>query len=218
MLVLGDAHASDPDRRETLLECYRTLEPDHVLQVGDLEWYDLPAPTWFVAGNNEEFDVIEALRAGESPPEANNVELLASTVATVDGLRVAGLSGNYAPTKYDQPRRELEGDRRRHFTHEDVERAADLSDVDVLLTHEAPTGLLSYGYDPGCEHVNGLLETLSPSLCLVGHHQRHREAEIADARVVSLAPAWERYYTLDPEDESPTLDEHDHEFGAGGDH
>jgi Icc-related predicted phosphoesterase len=198
MLVLGDAHASDPDRRKTLLEYYRRLEPETVLQLGDLECYELPAPTWFVAGNNEDFDVIEALRAGETAG-TDNVHLLASTVATVDGVRVAGLSGNHAPTKYDLPRTELSGERRRHFTREDVEQAAALSDVDVLLAHEAPTGLLSYGYDPGCEHVDELLEALSPGLCLIGHHHRHRETEIEGTRVVSLAPAWERYYTLEPE-------------------
>jgi len=214
MLVLGDAHASDPDRADVLLECYHTLEPDHVLQVGDLERYDLPAPTWFIAGNNEDFDVIDALRAGEAPPETNNVHLLASTAATVDGLRVVGLSGNFAPTKYELSRDELTDERRRHFTREDVERAADLENVDVFLTHEAPTGLLWYGYDPGCEHINGLLEALSPDLCLVGHHHRHREATIEDTRVVSLAPAWERTYTLEPE--TLTLEGHDHELSVNG--
>ena len=216
MLVLGDAHGSERDRRETLLELYRTVGPDSVLQLGDLEHYDLPAPTWFVAGNNEDFDVIEALRAGEEPPETGNVHLLASTAATVDGVRVAGLSGNHAPTKYECSRDDLEGDRRRHFTHEDVERAADLDDVDVFLTHEAPNGLLSYGYDPGCEHVNDLLEALSPSLCLVGHHERHREAEIAGTRVVSLAPAWERYYTLEADRDRLRLEGRDHDFGPDG--
>ena len=210
MLVLGDAHASDPDRCELLRECYCTLEPDHVLQVGDLEHYDLPAPTWFIAGNNEDFDVIDALRAGESPPSATTVHLLASTAATVDGLRVAGLSGTVAPTKYDRSRDDLTGERRRHFTHEDVERAAELENIDVFLTHEAPNGLLSYGYDPGCEHINRLLEALSPALCLVGHHHRHREATIAGTRVVSLAPAWERYYTL--ESEPLALESHAHGF------
>ena len=207
MLVLGDAHASDPANRETLLALYETVDPDAVLQVGDLEYYDLPAPTWFVAGNNEDLDVIDALRAGRGPPATRNAHLLASTAATVDGLRVAGLSGNYAPTQFDRPRRDLEGGRRRHFTREDVERVADLRDVDVVLTHEAPRGLLSYGYDPGCEHVNALLETLSPALCLVGHHHRHREAELAGTRVVSLAPIWERYYTLDVE--ALTLESHE---------
>ena len=201
MLVLGDAHASEPEKRDALLAAYRALEPSAVLQVGDLQRYDLPAPTWFVAGNNEDLDVIDALRAGdESSQNVRNAHLLASTVAEVEGLRVAGLSGNHAPTKYDLPRSELAGDRRRHFTREDVERTAKLEDVDVLLTHEAPEGLLNYGYDPGCEHVNALLKALSPELCLVGHHHRHREAEIDGTRVVSLAPAWERFYTLDTDE------------------
>jgi len=199
MLVLGDAHASTPERRDALLATYRAVEPDAALHVDDIEHYDLPAPTWFVAGNNEDFDVIDALRAGERPDGVRNAHLLASTAADVGGVRVAGLSGNFAPTQYDRPRSDLEGARRRHFTREDVDRAAALDGVDVFLIHEAPTGLLYYDYDPGCDHVNDLLEALDPELCLVGHHHRHRETEIAGVRTVSLAPIWERYYTLDPD-------------------
>jgi len=204
MLVLGDAHATTPDRREALLAPYRIEDPDVALHVGDLEYYDLPAPTWFVAGNNEDLDVIDALRTRERSDGTEvaaldgvrNAHLLASTVADVSGLRVAGLSGNYAPTRYEKSRSDLVGDRRRHFTREDVDRAASLADVDVFLAHEAPPGLFWYG----CEQVTALLERLNPGLCLVGHHHEHREAEIAGVRTVSLAPVWERYYTLDPEE------------------
>jgi predicted phosphodiesterase len=199
MLVLGDAHATTPDRRKALLAAYRTEDPEVALCVGDLLHYDLPAPTWFVAGNNEDFDVIDALREGHSPSGARNARLLASTAADVGGLRVAGLSGNFAPTRYEKAREDLSGDRRRHFVRSEVERAADLEGVDVVLTHEAPDGLIYYGYDAGCRHVTDLLEALEPELCLVGHHHTHREAEIAGIRTVSLAPVWERYYTLDPE-------------------
>lgn len=200
MLVLGDAHAADPENRAALLAAYDDADSDVVLQLGDLEWYDLPVPTWFIAGNNEDFDVIESMRAGTPPPEVHNAHLLASTAADVDGLRVAGLSGNFAPTRYDKPRSELVGERRRHFTHEDVERLAELRDVDVLLTHEAPTGLLSYGYDPGCEYVDDLIAEVDPDLCLVGHHHSHHETTVHGTRVVSLAPAWKCYYSLDPAD------------------
>ncbi|XVH32025.1 metallophosphoesterase family protein [Haloferacaceae archaeon DSL9] len=201
MLVLGDAHAADPDNRAALLAASDASDADIALQVGDLEWYDLPVETWFVAGNNEDFDVIDALRADATPatlPDVRNAHLLASTATSRRGLRIAGLSGTYAPTKYDLPRNELRGDRRRHFTREDVERLAALEGVNVLMTHEAPKGLLDYGYDPGCAHINDLLDAVDPDLCVVGHHHRHREAEIRGCRVVSLAPAWERYYELDP--------------------
>ena len=200
MLVLGDAHAADSDNRAALEAAYADADADVALQLGDLEWYDLPVPTWFIGGNNEDFDVIEAMRAGESVPEANNAHLLASTAADVEGLRVAGLSGNFAPTRYDRSRHELVGERRRHFTREDVERLAELDDVDLLLTHEAPTGLLSYSYDPGCEHVDDLIAAVDPELCLVGHHHSHHETTVHGTRVVSLAPAWKCYYVLDPAD------------------
>lgn len=199
MLVLGDSHATTPDRREALLSAYREIDPDLALHLGDLEQYDLPAPTWFVAGNNEDFDVIDALRAGERPEGVRNANLLASAAAEVQGLRVAGLSGNYAPTRFEKSRGELVGDRRRHFVREEVGRVARLDDVDVFLTHEAPEDLIYYGYDAGCEYVTDLLSVLDPDLCLVGHHHVHREGEVADVRTVALAPVWEGYYTMDPE-------------------
>jgi Icc-related predicted phosphoesterase len=201
MLVLGDAHADDPARREALLAAYRATEPEAALQVGDLLHYDLPAPTWFVAGNNEEFDVIDAHRRGDSTlTTAERPHLLDGGVAAVSGLRVAGLSGTHAPTRYDASRDELAGERRRHFVRSEVERAMSLSDVDVFLTHAAPHGLLRVGgRDPGCAPVDEILRAVEPALCLVGHYHRHAEATVGGTRVVSLAPAWEGYYALDPE-------------------
>jgi Icc-related predicted phosphoesterase len=198
MLVLGDSHATTPDRRAALLSAYEAVDPEVALHLGDLGHYDLPAPTWFVAGNNEDFDVVDALRTGESPAGVRNATLLASTVFEVQGLRVAGLSGNYAPTRFEKSRDELVGDRRRHFVREEVGQAARLEDVDVFLTHEAPEGLIYYGYEPGCEYVTDLVSVLDPERCLVGHHHVHREGEVAGVRTVALAPVWEGYYTMDP--------------------
>jgi Icc-related predicted phosphoesterase len=200
MLVLGDAHAADPDRRRALLAAYDAAGADRALQVGDLEYYDPPVPTWFVAGNNEDFDVIEALRRRDRALGEPTLHLLAGTFATVEGLRVAGLSGNYAPTQYDRSRAALAGDRRRHFVREDVERALELTDVDVFLAHQAPHSLLRIrGRDPGCDPLDDVVAELSPALLLVGHYHRHAEATIDGTRVVSLAPAWRNYYSLDPE-------------------
>ena len=211
MLVLGDAHADDPEKRAALERAYAAYldgegadNDDKVaLQVGDLQAYDPPVETYFVAGNNEDLDVIEALRRGEAPPDSaavGDVHLLASEVVEVAGLRVAGLSGNDAPTQFEKDRDELAGDRRRHFVRADVEAATALEDVDVFLAHEAPHGLLEEnGYDVGCPHVDDILEAVEPRLCLVGHHHRATESRFGSTRVVALAPAWERYYTLDPE-------------------
>ncbi|WP_336034605.1 metallophosphoesterase family protein [Halobacterium yunchengense] len=201
MLVLGDAHAATPDRRRSLFAAYRAADAETALQAGDLMFYDLPIPTYFIAGNNEDFDVVEALRHGRvASSDVANAVLLHSTVETVEGLRVAGLSGNYAPTQFEKSRDRLYDDRRRHFVREDVERAKRLADVDVFLAHEAPHGLpVTEEYDVGCTHVDDVLDALEPDLCLVGHHHEHAESEYGPTRVVSLAPAWESYYELDPE-------------------
>jgi len=201
MLVLGDAHATTPDRRQSLFAAYRAADADAALQAGDLMYYDLPVPTYFIGGNNEDFDVIEALRHGRvESDDVSNAVLLHSTAETVEGLRVAGLSGNYAPTQFEKSREQLYDDRRRHFVREDVERAKRLDDVDVFLAHEAPHGLpVTEDYEVGCEHIDDVLDALEPDLCLVGHHHEHAESEFGPTRVVSLAPAWDSYYELDPE-------------------
>lgn len=200
MLVLGDAHADKRANRKALLAAFDETDADGALQVGDLQYYELPIPTWFVAGNDEDLNVIEALRAGEEPEGVGNVHLLASDTVELQGLRVAGLSGNYAPTQYDEPRSELEGDRRRHFVREDVERTLELTDVDVFLAHEAPHGLLRINdSDVGCRPIDTILKELTPDLCLVGHHHQHAESTFGSTTVVALAPVWESYYTLGPD-------------------
>ncbi|WP_368280641.1 metallophosphoesterase family protein [Halorussus marinus] len=201
MLVLGDAHADDPDNRRGLFAAYRAADADVALQLGDLLYYDLPIPTYFIAGNNEDFDVIDALRNGRVDSErVTNATLLAGSTADVGGVTVGGLSGNYAPTQYERPRPNLLGERRRHFVSDDVEQAKQLGDVDVLLLHEAPHGLpVTEDYEVGCDHIDELVDELDPDLCLVGHHHEHAEGTRGDTRLVSLAPAWESYYTLDPD-------------------
>ncbi|MFB6071864.1 MAG: metallophosphoesterase [Halobacterium sp.] len=201
MLVLGDAHAATPDRRRALFAAYRDADADVALQAGDLMYYDLPIPTYFVAGNNEDFDVVESLRHGRvESGDVSNAVLLHSTVEDVHGLRVAGLSGNYAPTQFEKPRELLHGDRRRHFVREDVERAKELEDVDVFIAHEAPHGLpVTEEYDVGCKYIDEILQAVEPDLCLVGHHHEDAESTFGETRVRSLAPAWEHYYELDPD-------------------
>jgi len=201
MLVLGDAHAADEQRREALFAAYEASGASHALQAGDLEHYRLPVPTYFVAGNNEDQDVIEALRNGRfEEVDTENAHLLDSRAVTVEGVRVAGLSGNYAPSRFDRGRRELRDERRRHFTYQDVAAAKSIEGrVDVFLAHQAPHGLpVEEEYEVGCRYVDDIIAALEPDLFLVGHHHEHVETTVGDTRVVALEPAWESRYELDP--------------------
>lgn len=200
MLVLGDAHADEQSNRDALLAAYDAVDEDVALQTGDLLHYELPIETYFIGGNNEDQDVIDALRHGRIESEhVHNAHLLASTAVDVRGLRIAGLTGNYAPSQFHKSRAQLPTDRRRHFVSEDVERAKQLTDVDVFLAHEAPHGTpVHEDYDVGCTYVDTILQRLEPDLCLVGHHHEHTESTFGPTRVVTLDPVWASYYLLDP--------------------
>jgi hypothetical protein len=159
--------------------------------------YPTPAsPLYFVKGNNEDFARLEAFQAGRD--HVDHLHYIPNgTARQVGPLRVAGLGGTYAPTWYDtpaaalpsaRPKRRAPGapagtlgstdDKRRHFVREEVEAAAALGPVDVLLTHEGPdpfwvTLPAAAGRarrNVGKRVITELLTRLRPRLHLFGHH------------------------------------------------
>jgi len=116
-------------------------------------------------------------------------------------LRVAGLGGTFAPTWYETPAHDLPhpkkgsakatelADKRRHFVRGEVERAAMLRDVDVLLTHEAPKPFRAFpgrGPDAGKAQINDVLRAMRPRLHLFGHHHRYSEQTAEGVRSIGL--------------------------------
>jgi Icc-related predicted phosphoesterase len=184
------------------------------LCVGDVaddegRYAPLPSPLHFIKGNNEGFD---ALAAGALP---ENLHFLPNAQPrTVDGIRVAGLGGTFAPTWYDTPAAELPhprrrtaratelADRRRHFVREEVENCRRLEGVDVFMTHEAPRPFVvgtggKRGNDAGKTPVNEVLASLKPRLHLFGHHHRFTEGERQGVRSVGLDLVSKSYLLVD---------------------
>ncbi len=150
-----------------------------------------PAPLYWIKGNNEDYDRIEGWIAGRDPlPRLHFIPN--GTAVDLDGLRVAGLGGTFAPTVYAMRAADLphgstvKDDRRKHFVAEEVEAAKRLSGVDVLLTHEAPRPFLMEAprrddrprkrWDAGKSPINEVLAAIRPRLHLCGHHHRFVEA------------------------------------------
>lgn len=156
-----------------------------------------PAPLYWIKGNNENFDAIEAFVNG-TRRVPNLYYIPNGTAAAVAGLRIAGLGGTFAPTQYDTPAAQLshgtsvrkrEGghdvvlvrdDKRRHFVREEVEAIKRLPDIDVLLTHEGafPLRLVpEHATNPipisvGKRPIGEAIAALRPRLHLCGHHHR----------------------------------------------
>jgi hypothetical protein len=166
--LLGDVHgAFDAVGRVMALED----EVPAWLSVGDIAgegggYPSPPRPLFFIKGNNEDFDLLARLAAGEQA-ETNLQFVPNGRLVDVGGARVAGLGGTFAPKWYDtlpadlpaegggrkgggaargsahapRPGRAGQGhrdDKRRHFVRAEVEACAALQGVDIFLSHEAP--------------------------------------------------------------------------------
>jgi Icc-related predicted phosphoesterase len=195
--ALGDIHGDFASVRRIVRQ-HRDIP--FWLCVGDVADADghyepLGAPIYWIKGNNENFDVIAS---GDLPAGLHYIPN--GTLQIVEGLRVAGLGGTYAPTMYEMPAAELPhpkkgsaqatelADRRRHFVREEVEACKEMKKVDILLTHEAPRPFRvgGRGHDAGKTPINEILAATKPRLHLFGHHHRFVEAEVHGVRSVCL--------------------------------
>jgi len=199
--VLADVHGNF-DAMQQAME--RHADVPFWLCVGDLasragRYPSPPKPLHWIKGNNEDFAQVAAFASGRM--HVPNLHYIPNGVAVQVGpLTVAGLGGTFAPTWYDMPaaalpypghppgatgRLRVTDDKRRHFVREEVEACTRLSNVDVLLTHEAPRPFVvpAREEDPrgrrreaGQRPVNEVLAAMRPRLHLCGHHHRFAES------------------------------------------
>jgi Icc-related predicted phosphoesterase len=183
------------------------------LCVGDLadehgRYEPVPAPLFFIKGNNENFDTI----ASGVLPE--NLTFIPNAMRfEAGGLAVAGLGGTFAPTWYESPAAALPhpkkasaratelADKRRHFVREEVDGCKAIGRVDVFLTHEAPKPFRPYpggrGPDAGKAQINEVLAAMQPRLHLFGHHHRYSENEREGIRSICLDLVSRSYVLID---------------------
>lgn len=196
------------------LEAARGAVVDQVLAVGDVEAFRraddhrrksakrsmpaefvdyaegrrvFPRPLAFVGGNNEDFETLYELpRGGEI---AENVRYLGRVgLTSLAGIRVGFLSGIHAPRFLEAPRvkpRSLETSKHEgYFRREELQQALTFTDVDILLTHEWPRGLVT-PRPRGSPALPGmpsawmgnplarqLVERVQPDWMLAGHSHR----------------------------------------------
>ena len=182
--------------------------------VGDLasrngSYPEVPAPLYWIKGNNEDFDRIGDWMTGA--PSGNLRFIPNGTATAVGPLIVAGLGGTYAPTWYETAAAQLpyrpKDDKRRHFVHEEVDACKRLRNVDILMTHEAPRpfivlpeavpGRPGRRVDAGKPPINDLLMTLKPRLHLCGHHHRFVDAIREGVRSVCIDRINRSYLLID---------------------
>jgi Icc-related predicted phosphoesterase len=207
--ALGDIHGDFASVRRIMS---RHSEVPFWISVGDLaddegRYAAVESPLYWIKGNNENFDTIASGGLPASLHFLTNGQLV-----VIDGVRVAGLGGTFAPTWYLTPAAELPhprkttdratalADKRRHFVSEEVERCKTLSGVDVFLSHEAARPYRVHGDrgpDAGKTPVNEVLAAMRPRLHLFGHHHAFTAAVRQQVPSVGLDLVSRSYLLID---------------------
>jgi Icc-related predicted phosphoesterase len=153
---------------------------------------EAPRPTTFIKGNHEDFEWLGALANAEVLPGVTylrNAEVSEISEGP-ETLRIVGLGGCYGPSNYDREARQLSGYGRRHYTRDEVERAAGRKDVDVLLLHDAPAGVRFDGrsrhYVSEAAGLDDVVARLRPRVCFFGHHHVRLDADVHGVRCIGL--------------------------------
>lgn len=225
--ALGDIHG-DFESARRIME--RHPDVPYWVCVGDLaddvgRYQPVPRPLYWIKGNNENFDLIEAAVPGQGRGPSREVAaehlyyvpngVLVEIPATGQvrqgspGLRLAGLGGTFAPTWYDTRAADLphpkkgsakateQADKRRHFVREEVDACRAMRGIDLFLTHEAPRPYRVGRLDAGKTPLNEVLAAMRPRLHLFGHHHRFTEQERHAVRSVGLDLVSRSYLLID---------------------
>jgi len=198
ILQVGDA---EPQR--TAEEAAQVIGPAKYRKLGDFEevisgCIVVPAPLFFIAGNHEPYAALDANGgwangAGEWGP--NVTYLGRSGVCETAGLRIGFLSGIYGESWFRrsesrQPIRR-QGRNAAHYSVQELAmlRAALGDGVDVLVTHDWPTGIAEVGHfgPVGDERIRALIEDFQPMLSIHGHMHIPASAMIGGSKVECLA-------------------------------
>ena len=218
--ALGDIHGAFDTVRAIMA---RHADVPLWVSVGDVasndgEYFDPPAPLYWIKGNNEDFDVIAEALAGR-PPASQLYYLPNGGPHAVGPWRVAALGGTYAPTWYHTPASSLPSsrgrktsgaslklgksrdDKRRHFVRDEVVACKLLEQIDLLLTHEAPRPFYPAGrrLDAGKTALNDVIAAMRPRLHLFGHHHEFSDSVRHGIRSIGLDVVTKSYLLVEAE-------------------
>jgi Icc-related predicted phosphoesterase len=199
VLQCGDAQ---PFRDETDLSYMRC--PKKYRELGDFHEFvsgeeTLGVKTLFIGGNHEPWNFLdEHPSGGELAP---NIEFLGRVgMRSVEGIRIAGVSGIHSKLHFEQPRLKppyppSQSKRVTYYNEDDISDALDMKSCDILLLHEWPDVMnnareeswpRSWG-SVGSPHLSWVVETLNPRFVFCGHMHRAALTRCGFIEIVCLS-------------------------------
>jgi Icc-related predicted phosphoesterase len=114
------------------------------------------------------------------------------TIFKVGSLTIGILGGVFSPKNFQTPISAQLATRKKYFLEEEIMnliKAASGQQIDILVTHQAPLGVLPKlpsNVDEGNGHLTTLLETLKPKYLIHGHHHRDYRSEYNGTKIIGL--------------------------------
>lgn len=198
---LGDVHG----KYDAIGRAMSMLGIDAWLQVGDLGGETIPYPVlpsgfWFVKGNHENWKALEAIPTAPTGPYLRNGAVYEIPLMyKPKKIRVAAFGGNFSPTVSPMPKFKVPPSRTRHFLYEERDRLLSETDVDILLSHEAPSPYLRGTHDIGQPTLTAISAYLKPKIHVFGHHHRYGIYDYGGVKTVGLEYGWSHAVLWDEE-------------------
>jgi hypothetical protein len=148
----------------------------------------------FIKGNHEDFVWLDAQPSSEVLPGLHYLRNghVRALVAGDEVLRIGGVGGCFGPSNFERRSSTLQGYAKRHYTRDEIATLSARTDLDIVLTHDAPAGVRFERHHRGAGFVSeaaGLDELLAkpqPRACCFGHHHTRLDAEVAGVRCFGL--------------------------------
>jgi len=160
---------------------------------------EFPVPLLFIGGNHEPWGYLDQHRDGGRL--AHNIEFLGRTgCTTVNGIRIAGVSGVFSPKYFGQPHPKppypvSQRKQATYYNQGDIDKALGFGDVDILLLHNWPD-LMNAARDAswpphwshvGCEHLSRVVESLHLRWVFCGHMHHKAQHRVGATEIICLS-------------------------------
>ena len=97
----------------------------------------------FIKGNHEDFVGLDAQTSSEILPRLHYLRNggVHELVVGDEVRQVGGVGGCSGPSNFGRRASTLQGCAKRHYTRDEIEVLSEASDLDIVLTHDAPAGV-----------------------------------------------------------------------------
>lgn len=195
--VLGDIHGRWNTVKKIVTQ--EALDNGVILTVGDLcnyhfDFLNFEQKFIFVWGNHESQSFLKEKINQQTKEDKAYALVPGETYTLPDGTTIAGLSGVYSQHFYANPNRPL-----KFYGEENVEKTIRLSDIDILLFHEAPCGIgvSKDGKELGKPEITDIIRAVKPKIAFFGHHHVSFDGQLGKTRIIGLPQPKHGYVTFD---------------------